>query len=151
MTKVLVAVDGSDLARRAAEQAVRLLAPACEITVLSVVSPMVLPSTDVSGLAAVGAGVSPVVFADVTKEARAAAGDEVQHLVATLGATARARIEEGEPGPTICRIAAQEGSELVVIGSHGSGVVKRAFLGSVSHHVLHHAPCPVLVVREQRR
>jgi hypothetical protein len=27
-------------------------------------------------------------------------------------------------------------------------VLKRVFLGSASEHVLHHAPCPVLVIRQ---
>ena len=35
----------------------------------------------------------------------------------------------------------------LVIGSHGWGAVKRAVFGSVSTGVLHHAACPVLVVR----
>ena len=37
--------------------------------------------------------------------------------------------------------------DVIVVGSHGRGFVKRVVLGSVSHHVLQHAPCPVLVVR----
>lgn len=40
-----------------------------------------------------------------------------------------------------------EGAALVVIGSHGRGALRRALLGSVSHTVLHEAPCPVAVLR----
>lgn len=68
--------------------------------------------------------------------------------VAALGRDAAARLEHGEPGRRICKVAAEENFDAVVVGSHGSGFVKRALLGSVSHHVLHHAPCPVIVVRE---
>ena len=35
---------------------------------------------------------------------------------------------------------------LVVVGSRGLGTVSRVFLGSVSTHLIHHLPVPVLVV-----
>jgi nucleotide-binding universal stress UspA family protein len=38
-------------------------------------------------------------------------------------------------------------AQLVVVGSHGSGGLVAATLGSVSQNVVHHAECPVLVVR----
>lgn len=36
---------------------------------------------------------------------------------------------------------------LLVVGSHGRGALQRAFLGSVSHTIAYHAPCPVAIVR----
>jgi nucleotide-binding universal stress UspA family protein len=44
-------------------------------------------------------------------------------------------------------IAASAGARLVVVGSRGLGAVRGRLLGSVSQHLLHHAPCPVEVVR----
>ena len=37
--------------------------------------------------------------------------------------------------------------DVIVIGSRGRGAIRRALLGSVSSHVVHNAPCPVLVIR----
>jgi nucleotide-binding universal stress UspA family protein len=53
----------------------------------------------------------------------------------------------GDPGDTIVEAARSERVDIVLVGSHGRGAVGRFFLGSVSEHVVRHAPCPVLVVR----
>ncbi|MDT7787304.1 MAG: hypothetical protein QOF58_5723 [Pseudonocardiales bacterium] len=51
--------------------------------------------------------------------------------------------------PARALLQAADGAALIVVGSHGRGAVKRAILGSVSHAVLHHAPCPVAVVHRR--
>ncbi len=38
---------------------------------------------------------------------------------------------------------------MIIVGSHGRTGLKRMLLGSVSEHVVRHAPCPVLVVHER--
>ena len=53
----------------------------------------------------------------------------------------------GDPGDMIVEAAEAEHVDMVLVGSHGRGAVGRFFLGSVSEHVVRHAPCPVLVVR----
>jgi nucleotide-binding universal stress UspA family protein len=53
----------------------------------------------------------------------------------------------GDPGDVIVDAAEAEHAVMVLVGSHGRGVVGRFLLGSVSEHVVRHAPCPVLVVR----
>ena len=55
------------------------------------------------------------------------------------------RLVEDDPGEAIVSAAAS--ADLVVIGSRGRGNIKSALLGSVSSHVVHHAPCPVVVVK----
>jgi nucleotide-binding universal stress UspA family protein len=51
----------------------------------------------------------------------------------------------GHPVGVICEASAA--ADLVVIGSRGLGRFGSAMLGSVGHGILHHAHCPVAVVR----
>ncbi|MEV4346472.1 universal stress protein [Actinoplanes sp. NPDC049596] len=46
-------------------------------------------------------------------------------------------------------VAASAGAQLAVIGSHGHGAIGGALLGSAGLPLLHHAECPVLVVRPE--
>jgi len=55
----------------------------------------------------------------------------------------------GHPSPTICSFADEKDANLIIIGSHGRGVIDRALLGSVTHSVLNRTKIPVLVVPEQ--
>jgi nucleotide-binding universal stress UspA family protein len=45
--------------------------------------------------------------------------------------------------------AEERKADLLVVGDHGRGPIMRAVLGSVSSALVHKAPCPVLVVRDQ--
>jgi nucleotide-binding universal stress UspA family protein len=49
--------------------------------------------------------------------------------------------------PARALVDAAQGADLLVVGSHGRGRLRRRLLGSVSHAVLQCAPCPVAVVR----
>ena len=54
---------------------------------------------------------------------------------------------EGNAAVEILRIADEEAVDTVVIGSKGVKSFKEFLLGGVSHNVIHHARCPVTVVR----
>ena len=56
-------------------------------------------------------------------------------------------IMEGPPGEKICDVARIEKCEMIVMGSRGRSDLAGLFLGSVAHRVLQQAPCPVLIVR----
>lgn len=55
--------------------------------------------------------------------------------------------ETPEMVPSLALEEASRTSDLVVVGARGVGVMERALLGSVSRAVLHHAACPIAVVR----
>jgi nucleotide-binding universal stress UspA family protein len=55
-------------------------------------------------------------------------------------------IEVGPPASEIVRYANEHGVQLIVLGSHGHGVVRRFILGSVADRVLRQASCPVMLV-----
>src|SRR5262245_30465697 len=56
-------------------------------------------------------------------------------------------LDWGRPADKIIEIAKDNNSDLIVMGSRGLGGIKSLLLGSVSDNVLHHAHCPVLIIR----
>jgi nucleotide-binding universal stress UspA family protein len=73
--------------------------------------------------------------------------DEATKMAARNGITFRPKIETGNPGEKIAKVANTGNFDLVVIGSRGRGSAKEMFLGSTSNHVLHKANAPVIVVK----
>jgi len=141
MARILLATDGSPSAEAATREAVELArATGWPLTILTVWH---LPVT--------GFAYEPLVSVPEVAEAVQERG---RLALETAAATARAaglepdvRLVEGLPAHDICEIARERDASLIVIGSHGWGTVQRLLFGSVSGAVLHHAPCPVLVVR----
>jgi nucleotide-binding universal stress UspA family protein len=56
---------------------------------------------------------------------------------------------EGEPAEEIIAAAKDWNADLIVMGTHGRGRFAQFLLGSTAETVLRHAPCPVLMVRQQ--
>jgi len=63
------------------------------------------------------------------------------------GIACEAFSETGSPAVIILDFAADNDSNLIVMGSRGLGVVKGVLLGSVSQYIVEQAKCPVLVVK----
>jgi nucleotide-binding universal stress UspA family protein len=58
------------------------------------------------------------------------------------------RLVRGRPAPAL--LAESASAQLVVVGGHGRGGFSGLLLGSVSHAMLHHARCPVVIVQAPR-
>ncbi|XP_076881054.1 universal stress protein A-like protein [Bidens hawaiensis] len=103
--------------------------------------------------------VGPVIFAtpavmDSVKKAQEESAFEVvsratklceQHMIKP-----EMMVIRGNPKEMIVEAVEDMNADLLVVGSRGLGQIKRAFLGSVSDYCVHHAKCPVLIVRPQK-
>ena len=57
-------------------------------------------------------------------------------------------VREGDPAQVL--IDQADGADLLVVGSRGHGGFAEALLGSVSQHCVHHARCPVVILRDEK-
>lgn len=67
------------------------------------------------------------------------------------GVTAGYEQRYGHPGPTLCTVAKQASTDLLVVGSHDSSNIESSALGSVSNYLVHHSPCSVTVVHPDNK
>lgn len=138
---ILVATDGSDPAKAAAEVAFEL-ARASGDTLLFVTVWRELRGD--FGLP-YGTLIAPDA-ADIERnwahQALAAAAAQAREA----GLEAETVCRHGKPAREIVEVARERGVRLIVIGSHGFGPIEGTLFGSVSTGVLSRAPCPVLVV-----
>ncbi|GJN34827.1 hypothetical protein PR202_gb23525 [Eleusine coracana subsp. coracana] len=59
-------------------------------------------------------------------------------------------VVEGDARHVLCEAVEKHHAELLVVGSHGYGAIKRAVLGSVSDYCVHHAHCTVMIVKKPK-
>ncbi|XP_057529694.1 universal stress protein A-like protein [Amaranthus tricolor] len=73
---------------------------------------------------------------------------KAKDICAMYGVNAETISVLGNPKDAICDAVQKFQCQLLVMGSHSRGVIGRAVLGSVSNYCVHHAKCPVLVVKQ---
>ena len=66
-----------------------------------------------------------------------------------VGVEAEMHVISGAPWKEIVETAKERAMDLIILATHGHTGLKHTLLGSVAERVVRHAPCPVLVVREQ--
>jgi len=147
---VLLAMDGSSDSREAVSLLKTLKLPkSSRLTILHVVEKPVALIT----LAWVSAQMDATEFAEECRRTRRQAGTEL------LEATQRdligeelevdTKLTEGHAADEILNAAQDVQADLIVVGSKGMTELRRVMmLGGVSHKVVRHAPCSVLVVRK---
>ena len=157
-TKILLASDSSDTAAHAMDLAVEL----CEQTGsqlhlvyvgedASYSAPLISPeAADLEGVARE----DPVLIEQLQQQsdqmARRVLDTEVQKVREAGGTVAQAHLRMGKADIEIVELAKEIDAGLLILGSRGSGMIKRALIGSVSDSVVRHAHCPVTVVRQDK-
>ena len=95
---------------------------------------------------------SGVDIDDLQRQWVAEAETQLVELAATLRLDPRRVSLDVVVGPAafeIVRHADERGADLLVLGSHGHGVIRRFLLGSVAERVLREAGCPVMIVPDR--
>lgn len=142
MKKVLIAVDGSDHARKAIETVARFARDGAspEVVLVNVRGwPVLLGEVDASGLEQIEQAekhFQESLLAEAERQAKVA-GLAVRSKVAAVG----------EAAAEIVRAADECGAEVIVLGTRGRGSLGSLFLGSVAQRVVHLAAVPVLLVK----
>jgi nucleotide-binding universal stress UspA family protein len=70
-----------------------------------------------------------------------------ERMLREAGLEAEARVMQGDPREILLEISKKEYADLLVVGSHGRSSLPELRLGSVTSHLVSHAPCSVLVVK----
>jgi nucleotide-binding universal stress UspA family protein len=140
---ILLCTDGSDLSTRALLAGLAVVRPDTEL-IVATVAPMADLAL-VTGTGFAGGTMSDAEFEAYERRIDTEAHQTVDTAAERIGRPSTTVVLRGEPGPALCEFAAARAVEAIVIGTHGRGGLKRALLGSVSDHVVRHAPCPVIV------
>jgi nucleotide-binding universal stress UspA family protein len=137
---IVVGVDGSDSSRAALTWAIRQarLTGAAVDAVIAWHQPTVyrypLPIAPQTSARELATRVLESTIYEVTQELDGQAAEVTP------------RVEEGNAATVLLDAAAD--ADLLVVGSRGHGGFAAALLGSTSQHVVHHAACPVVVIRD---
>jgi nucleotide-binding universal stress UspA family protein len=137
---IVVAVDGSKYTKKALAylMANREMVEGASLFLLHVQSP--LPSTAAAALG------KDAVRSYHDDEARKALG-AAEKLLTKQGLAFKSQWVLGSPAAEVVRFAKKNKAHLIVMGTHGHGLLGRAVMGSVATRVVADADLPVLLVQ----
>lgn len=142
--KILVPVDGSKNSWQAVECG-SYLAQCCNASlgILHVVN--ISSKAAAFTQSATGIYISDAIADSLQEEGRLVL-EEAMRLVPP-GITVKMFNEVGRPAEKIVAFCSANNYDLIVIGNRGLGAIQQLVIGSVSSYALHHASCPVMVIR----
>lgn len=139
-TNILVALDGSETSQRALIRAVdeagiwHASIQAVYVVETSLFSSLPMDNT------------VEIMYRVLEKEGKTVL-EKAEKYGAGKGITLYTHLKQGHAGSEIISLAEREGSDLIVVGSHGKSNIDRLLLGSVSSFVVTHSKVSTMVVR----
>jgi nucleotide-binding universal stress UspA family protein len=142
--RILVPVDFSSNSQRALDYAQGLAAKfgaAIHLVHVCEVPSIMTPALDAYAVA----------YADWSQQLGAEAEKQLVQVAGTMGSIpTTTEVLFGPAAAAIVEAAGTSKADLIVMGTHGHGVVMHALMGNVAERVVRTAPCPVLTVREPK-
>lgn len=144
---ILIATDGSKLARKAVQVGLELAkAVGARVTLVTVTERW--PIVEVAAQAEMGVKDPIGHFEALAEEGARATLDAAAQTARETGIDcAQVHVKDQAPADGIAATAREVGADVVVLASHGRRGIEKMLLGSVANEVLAHSKVPVLIVR----
>lgn len=133
---ILLAVDGSENAVRAAKEAVKIASND------SLIEMVYVADFDKAKTEVLHAASSETLLLERKRKVA-----PIEEVLRAADKQFKLTILHGTPGPEIVKYANENKVDIVVIGSRGLNVLQEMVLGSVSHKVMKRVQCPALIVK----
>ena len=134
--KLLVPVDGSELGKKAFDEA-------CQIAKRNQAQVRVLTVIDLTSFR----GTASASSIEITKELQNQAQQMLAMLKGRTDLLLETQLAAGNPKLEIVKAAEDFDSDLIVMGATGLGKIGQWMLGSTTGYVVNHAPCNVMVIK----
>jgi nucleotide-binding universal stress UspA family protein len=140
-TKILMASDDSECAAVAARVAGEVARKTGSEVHVVYVYPLLA--------FAAGQRLDEDVYKEIRQDAQDLLDEQVRRIEEEGATVAQAHLRVGRPDEEIIALGEELSTNLIVLGSRGSGPLRR-LIGNVSDNVVRNANCPVLVVRRPK-